>query len=213
MLVRIISGKLEWPLLLKLKQMSFRFGLLKQSCFFLFSLQNLAKCGSKWILLSSYLRLCRSRSSVSKSKRGCWTSVGPWDWRTEDEEEMTVVWPEGWMVLNWNWGPIHKRRWGPVWVTISTWEYIGNGKCGEEPFIVSLTMPNHWSTLRALTLSFLTGFFAAKKKKKETRKEYKLEDRSGCTGRKNYFCTEMRNCLLVLWFSKDVSNIETFVCT
>lgn len=67
-----------------------------------------------------HLRLCRSKSSVSKSKRGCWTSEGPWDWRTEDEEEMTVVWPEGWIVLNWNWGPIQRRRWGPVWVTIST---------------------------------------------------------------------------------------------
>ena len=69
-----------------------------------------------------YLKLWRSRSSVSKSNRGCWTSEGPWDWRTEDEEEMTVVWPEGWMVLNWNCGPIQRRRWGPVWVTISTWD-------------------------------------------------------------------------------------------
>lgn len=70
-----------------------------------------------------YRRLRRSRSSVSKSKRGCCTSEGPWDWSTEDDEEMTVVWPDGWIVLNWNWGPIHRRRWGPVWVTISTCEY------------------------------------------------------------------------------------------
>lgn len=68
-----------------------------------------------------YLRLLRSRSSVSKSRRGCGVSLGPWDCSTEELEEMTVVWPDGWMVLNWNWGPIHRRRWGPVWVTISTW--------------------------------------------------------------------------------------------
>ena len=116
------------------------------------------------LIISSYLRLCRSRSSVSKSKRGCWTSVGPWDWRTEDEEEMTVVWPEGWMVLNWNWGPIHKRRWGPVWVTISTWEYMRNGKWGEEPVIVSLTMLNHGSTLRA-RFEFLDWVLCSKKGK------------------------------------------------
>lgn len=67
-----------------------------------------------------YLRLCSSRSSVSKSSRGCWVSLGPWDCSTDELEEMTVVWPDGWMVLNWNWGPIHKRLWGPVWVTIST---------------------------------------------------------------------------------------------
>lgn len=82
--------------------------------------KNMLLCGcyeeSSW----KHLRLCRSKSSVSKSRRGCCTSEGPWDWRTDDEEEMTVVWPEGWIVLNWNWGPIQRRRWGPVWVTIST---------------------------------------------------------------------------------------------
>ena len=30
----------------------------------------------------------------------------------------TVVWL--WYVLNENWGPIHRRLWGPVWVMIST---------------------------------------------------------------------------------------------
>lgn len=49
-----------------------------------------------------YLRLLRSRSSVSKSRRGCGVSLGPCDCSTEELEEMTVVWPEGWMVLNWN---------------------------------------------------------------------------------------------------------------
>lgn len=110
--------------------------------------QNLATCISMQFLLlgplalidSKHLRLCRSRSSVSKSKRGCWTSVGPWDWRTEDEEEMTVVWPEGWMVLNWNCGPIHRRRWGPVWVTISTCGYKGNGE-ERKTFLVFKTRP------------------------------------------------------------------------
>lgn len=76
--------------------------------------------GSWEIGFTFYLRLLRSRSSVSKSRRGCGVSLGPCDCSTEELEEMTVVWPEGWMVLNWNWGPIHRRRWGPVWVTIST---------------------------------------------------------------------------------------------
>lgn len=75
------------------------------------------------------LRLLRSRSSVSKSRRGWGVSLGPWDCSTEELEEMTVVWPEGWMVLNWNWGPIHRRRWGPVWVTISTWDSHSSSSC------------------------------------------------------------------------------------
>lgn len=70
----------------------------------------------------SYLRLLRSRSSVSKSKSGCGVSLGPWDCNTEELDDMTVVWPEGWMVLNWNCGPIQRRLWGPVCVTISTWK-------------------------------------------------------------------------------------------
>lgn len=74
-----------------------------------------------------YLRLLRSRSSVSKSSSGCGVSLGPCDCSTEELDEMTVVWPEGWMVLNWNWGPIQRRRWGPVWVTISTCGNRGNG--------------------------------------------------------------------------------------
>lgn len=77
------------------------------------------------VLISSYLRLLRSRSSVSKSKSGCGVSLGPWDCNTDELDDMTVVWPEGWMVLNWNWGPIHRRLWGPVCVTISTWKRDG----------------------------------------------------------------------------------------
>lgn len=73
------------------------------------------------LVLISYLRLLRSRSSVSKSERGCGVSLGPWDCNTDELDDMTVVWPEGWMVLNWNCGPIHRRLWGPVCVTISTW--------------------------------------------------------------------------------------------
>lgn len=70
----------------------------------------------------SYLRLLRSRSSVSKSKSGCGVSLGPCDCNTEELVDMTVVWPEVWMVLKWNCGPIHRRLWGPVCVTISTWK-------------------------------------------------------------------------------------------
>lgn len=76
------------------------------------------------LVLISYLRLLRSRSSVSKSKRGCGVSLGPWDCNTDELDDMTVVWPEGWMVLNWNCGPIHRRLWGPVCVTISTWNRL-----------------------------------------------------------------------------------------
>lgn len=71
-------------------------------------------------ILFCYLRLFRSRSSVSKSSSGWGMSLGPCEWSTEELEEITVVCPEGWIVLNWNWGPIHRRLWGPVWVTIST---------------------------------------------------------------------------------------------
>lgn len=76
------------------------------------------------LVLISYLRLLRSRSSVSKSKRGCGVSLGPWDCNTDELDDMTVVWPEGWMVLNWNCGPIQRRLWGPVCVTISTWNRL-----------------------------------------------------------------------------------------
>lgn len=85
------------------------------------------KCETAWKFILFYLRLLRSRSSVSKSRSGCGVSLGPCDCSTEELDEMTVVWPEGWMVLNWNWGPIQRRRWGPVWVTISTCGNRGNG--------------------------------------------------------------------------------------
>lgn len=75
------------------------------------------------------LRLLRSRSSVSKSKSGCGVSLGPCDCNTEELVDMTVVWPEVWMVLKWNCGPIHRRLWGPVCVTISTWESHSSSSC------------------------------------------------------------------------------------
>lgn len=89
-----------------------------------------------------YLRLLRSRSSVSKSRRGCGVSLGPCDCSTEELDEITVVWPEGWIVLNWNCGPIHRRRWGPVWVTISTCGKRGNAKHNTAIYCMVPPAPN-----------------------------------------------------------------------